>query len=62
VQNEPGLLSPDSTITARRVFLAKKGIDNFRKIAALLSTKQLDGNLPTIPNQSILPTRKGLGG
>ncbi len=56
------LLSPDFTITARRVSLAKKDIHNFRKIAALLSTKQLDGNLRTIGNPSILPTRKGLGG
>jgi hypothetical protein len=47
-------------ITARRVSLAKKEIHNFRKIAALLSTKQLDGNLPTIGNPSILPTKKGL--
>jgi len=38
----------------------KKVIHSFRKTAALLSTKQVDGSLPTIANQSNLSIKKGL--
>ena len=58
--NEHGLLSPDSTIIAKKGFLVKKVIHSFRKTAALLSTKQVDGSLPTIANQSNLSIKKGL--
>lgn len=61
VPNEHGLLSPDSTKTARKGFLVKKGIHNSRKTVALLSINQLDGNWLKIENQSNLPTRKELG-
>jgi putative transposase len=42
--------------------LVKKDIHSSRKIAALLSTKQQDGNLQKTPNQSTFPTIKGLDG
>ena len=61
-QTEPGLQSPDSTITARIRSLVKKDIPNSRKIATLLSISQPDGNLRQRENQSILPTKKGLDG
>ena len=57
-----GLQSPDSTTTVKKEILVKKDIHSSRKIAALLSISQPDGNLPKIPNQSILPTKKGLDG
>ncbi len=45
---EHGLLSPDSTKTAKKEFLVKRDIHNFRKTVALLSINQLDGNWPKI--------------
>jgi hypothetical protein len=48
--------------TARKEFLVKKVIHSFRKTAALLSTKRVDGSLRTIENQSILSIKKGLEG
>jgi hypothetical protein len=51
--NEPGLQSPDSTTTVKKQILVKKDIHSSRKIAALLSISQADGNLPQTENQSI---------
>jgi len=49
-------------IIARKEFLVKKVIHSFRKAAALLSTKPVDGSLRTIGNKSILSIKKGLEG
>jgi len=58
--NGHGLLFPDFTITARKIFLVKKSIHNFKEIAARWNTKPVAGNLLTISNQSALPTKKEL--
>jgi putative transposase len=46
----------------KKGFLVKKVIHSFRKTAALLSTKRVDGSLRTIESQSILSIKKGLEG
>ena len=52
-QNEHDLQSPDSTTTVKKEILVKKDIHSSRKIAALLSISQPDGNLRQTENQSI---------
>ena len=52
-QNEHDLQSPDSTTTVKKEILVKKDIHSSRKIAALLSISQADGNLRQTENQSI---------
>src|SRR4028118_2395297 len=44
-QNEPGYSISDSTTTVKKEILVKKDIHSSRKIAALLSISQADGNL-----------------
>jgi len=48
-----GLQSPDSTTAVKKEILVKKDIHSSRKIAALLSISQPDGNLRQTQNQSI---------
>jgi hypothetical protein len=46
-QNEPGLQSPDSTITVKKDILVKKDIHSSKKIVVGLNTKRLARSWPT---------------